>query len=69
MTEREPVEATSGLTPMLTEAETARLLRMHRSTLCRLAREGKAPVTPVYVTGSGRRYPRPEVERLLAGGQ
>lgn len=49
--------------PFLTEAETARLLCVHPSTLARLARSGEAPVTPVLV-GQRRVYPRRSVEAL-----
>jgi len=52
-----------GTRPFLTEAETAALLRVHPSTLARLARTGDAPVTPVLV-GQRRMYARRHVEDL-----
>lgn len=48
---------------MLTIDETAALLRLHRMTVYRLAREGKLP--SVKVTGNRRLVPAAEIEKLL----
>lgn len=47
----------------LTEAETAGLLRVHPSTLGRLAKRGQSPIAPV-VVGTRRMYPCIEVHKL-----
>jgi hypothetical protein len=54
----------SAVTPFLSEAEAARFLGVHPSTLLPQARAGAAPIEPVWVTPNLRRYPRAELERL-----
>lgn len=46
-----------------TEAEAAAALRVHPSTLGRLAKKGRSPVAPV-MTGSRRLYPVAAIEAL-----
>lgn len=46
-----------------TEAEAAAALRVHPSTLGRLAKNGRSPVEPV-MTGSRRLYPVAAIEAL-----
>lgn len=46
-----------------TEAEAAAALRVHPSTLGRLAKRGRSPVEPV-LTGSRRLYPVAAIEAL-----
>lgn len=46
-----------------TEAEAAAALRVHPSTLGRLAKKGRSPVEPV-MTGSRRLYPAAAIEAL-----
>jgi hypothetical protein len=46
-----------------TEAEAAAALRVHPSTLGRLAKKGHSPVAPV-MTGSRRLYPVAAIEAL-----
>lgn len=47
----------------LTEAEAAAALRVHPSTLGRLATTGRSPVTPI-AAGSRRLYPAAAIEAL-----
>lgn len=47
----------------LTEAEAASALRVHPSTLGRLAKKGRSPVEPV-TAGSRRLYPVAAIEAL-----
>lgn len=46
-----------------TEAEAAAALRVHPSTLGRLAKNGRSPVEPI-MTGSRRLYPVAAIEAL-----
>lgn len=46
------------------EAETATLLGIHRTTLRTLALDGRAPVEPIRLTQHKRVYRRIDVERL-----
>lgn len=50
-----------------TEAEAAAALRVHPSTLGRLAKKGRSPVVPV-MTGSRRLYPVAAIEALAHPG-
>jgi len=50
-----------------TEAEAAAALRVHPSTLGRLAKKGRSPVKPV-LTGSRRLYPVAAIEALAHPG-
>ena len=50
-----------------TESEAAEALRVHPSTLGRLAKTGRAPVTPVEA-GSRRLYPAAAIEALAHPG-
>jgi DNA-binding transcriptional MerR regulator len=59
--------ATDGLPPLLTETEVARLLRIDRSTLARLARAGRAPIEPIKVSDGNRRYRTADLQRLFDG--
>jgi excisionase family DNA binding protein len=52
---------------LLTAAEAAAQLRIHRTTLYRLVKAGTAPVMPRRV-GSQLRWSRAEVEQWLADG-
>lgn len=48
---------------LVSEAETAKELGIDQSTLSRLARQGKAPLTPVHI-GERRMYRRVDLLRL-----
>lgn len=56
-------EGSANTSLFLTEAEAARALRLHPSTLGRLAKSGRAPVDPVHA-GSRRLYPVAAIEAL-----
>ena len=49
---------------LLTEAETAAILRIDRTTLARLVDQGTCPLSPVNLTPRIRRYRLAEVEEL-----
>lgn len=54
----------SGYGPLLTQTEAARYLRVSRSTVFRMCRDGE--LTPVYVRGL-KRYRREDLERIARG--
>ena len=49
---------------LLTEAETAAILRIDRTTLARLVDQGTCPLSPVNLTPRIRRYRLADVEEL-----
>jgi predicted DNA-binding transcriptional regulator AlpA len=49
---------------LLTEAETAAILRIDRTTLARLVDQGTCPLSPVNLTPRIRRYRLTDVEEL-----
>lgn len=62
-----PVESVERERLFYTEAEAAAALRVHPSTLGRLAKQGRCPVNPV-MTGSRRLYPVAAIEALAHPG-
>lgn len=54
-----------GVAPLLlTEAETAKILRIDRTTLARLVEQGTCPLIPLNLTPRIRRYRLADVEEL-----
>lgn len=60
----EQVDARSLAPLLLTEAETAEILRIDRTTLARLVEHGTCPLVPVNLTPRIRRYRVADIEAL-----
>ncbi|HWU46118.1 MAG TPA: helix-turn-helix domain-containing protein [Humibacter sp.] len=60
----EGIDAHTVAPLLLTEAETAAILRIDRTTLARLVEHGTCPLTPVNLTPRIRRYRVADIEAL-----